>query len=353
MIKRMQIQLPSKRSSGFSLVEMLITLVVLGVISGAIASLLPLIGAYGDIERKQRQAVINSSIASAATNWAAAESALGALPAPYTGTGRTNAIVNTASAAVGDVSFMDMIRLNRVEPAAFNDDASAAQNVRVYQRLTGLTETVPLYRGSGPVSTLTYQLGVVYNTECALTGSACNPTPATGIPGASVVLTAANRQAWDVTGPDFSPIFFSNLSVQRARLDRTAEQVRKISNEMVRLFNLRRISAGPTATTNFYPDNLPTSNLSGAVPGTNMGCRDGWYDLSAGTVNILAQLALPQAEFGTTPWGGSIQYCRDYDPLGTNGANAEPHYGALRLRASVSLGLAPTGAAATDMVVTF
>lgn len=348
-----QIQMSrSVSQGGFSLIELLITVIVLGVLASALSAIFSTLGGLVEIERRESETAVNAGIASAMESWAASESVLGQLPAPYTGGGRTNAPVNPASAAATDLALMDLMRRQRIEPAAFADDASAFRNVRVYQRITGLTETSPLYRSTGPVATLTYQLGVIYSTNCAMTGSTCNPTAATGIPGSSVVLTAANRQTWAVTAPDFAPVFVSTLSTQRARLDQTAEQLRKISNELVRLFNLRRISAAPTATNNFYPLNTAFS-LAGGSPGVNMGCRDGWYDLSAANVNILAQIALPQAQFGTTPWGGAIHYCRDYDPLGTNGANAEPHYGALRIRASVSVGLAPTGAAGTDMVVTF
>lgn len=337
---------------GFSLIELLITVIVLGVLAGALSAIFSTLGGLVDIERQQSEASVNAGIASAMEAWAASESVLGELPVPYTGGGRTSAPVNPASAAAGDLALMDLMRRERIEPAAFSDDASAFRNVRVYQRITGLTETTPLYRSTGPVATLTYQLGVVYNTNCSFVGSACNPTAATGIPGSSAVLTAANRQTWAAVAPDFSPVFVSTLSLQRARLDQTAEQLRKISNELVRLFNLQRISAAPTATNNFYPANTAFS-AAGGNPVTNMGCRDGWYDLSAANVNILAQIALPQAQYGSTPWGGDIHYCRDYDPLGTNGANAEPHYGALRLRASVSAGLAPTGVIGTDLVITF
>jgi hypothetical protein len=202
------------------------------------------------------------------------------------------------------------------------------------------------------VATLTYQLGVIYTTGCAITGSTCNPNPGLGIPGQSPVLTAANRQTWDVTSTDLGAVFVSNLGLQRTRLDITGERLRKISNELVRYFNLMRVSASPTSKTNFYPS-TPLVNLSGANPATNMGCRDGWYNLDAANVTVLAQIGLPQAEYGVTPWNGRIQYCRDYDQLGTNGANAEPHYGALRIRASVSIGGAPTGVAANDLVITF
>jgi prepilin-type N-terminal cleavage/methylation domain-containing protein len=349
---RNPIRIGKSRSKGFTVVELLIAVVILGVMAKAIAALMPQMGALSTMEYNARQQSTNAAIASAMESWAASQSNLGDLPAPYTGAGLTSAPLNPASAAAPDLALMDLIRRNRVDPSSFVDDASAMRNVRVYRRLTGLTETFPIYRNTGPVATLTYQVGVIYTTACAFTGSTCNPNPGLGIPGQSPVLSAANRQTWDTVNPDVGAVFLSNLGVQRARLDLTAERMRKISNELVKFFNLMRISAAPTATTNFFPS-TPLVNLAGANPATNMGCRDGWYNLDDANVTVLAQLSLPQNEFGVTPWGGRIQYCRDYDPLGTNGANAEPHYGALRIRASVSLGLAPTGVAANDLVITF
>lgn len=340
------------KQGGFTIVELLIAVVILGVIATALAALFPMMGALGQMEYRERQKSTNASIAAAMEGWAASESALGDLPAPYTGGGLTSAPLDPASATDADVALMDLIRRGRVDPASFVDDASVPRNVRVYQRVTGLTETVPLFRSTGPAATLTYQLGVIYTTACARTGSTCNPNASLGIPGQSPVLTAANRQTWDVVDPDLGAVFVSNLGLQRSRLDMTAERMRKISNELVRYFNLMRISAAPTATTNFYPT-ATAVNLAGGNPATNMGCRDGWYNLDAANVDVLSKLALPQAQYGVTPWGGRIQYCRDYDPLGTNGANVEPHYGALRINGSVSLGAAPTGVAANDLIITF
>lgn len=338
--------------SGFTIPELLITVVILGIISQALSSLFPLLGGLSQIEYSDRQKVTNAAIGAAMESWAASQSPLGQLPVPYTGAGLTNAPLDPNSAAVTDLALMDLIRRSRVDPSSIVDDASAMHNVRVYQRLTGLTEAVPLFRSTGPSATLTYQLGVLYTTACGRTGGVCNPNAALGIPGQSPVLTLANRQTWDVTDPDLGAVYVSTLGLQRSRLDMTAERMRKIANELVRYFNLMRISAAPTATNNFYP--VATAvNLAGGNPASNMGCRDGWYSLDASNVDVLSKLALPQAEYGVTPWGGRIQYCRDYDPLGTNGANAEPHYGALRINGSVSLGQAPTGVLASDLVITF
>jgi len=345
----------SGRQAGFTLLEMLIVVVLIGVLGVLTSALFPMFTSYSEQNYRLEQKLINEKVGMGLTAWAASQSPQGQMPTPYTGNGYTSAIVNISSSAPADLALMDLIRRNGVDANQINKDGSASQNVRVFQLLPGITESFPLFPDSGPNATLTYQLGVIYSTTCSLSGSACNPSPSLGIPGASPVLTSANRSTWDVVAPDLSAAYISTLPLQRSKLAVTGSRLRRISNEMVKYFNLLRISAAPTATTNFYPvPNGPGApNLSGGAPAANMGCRDGWYNLGAANVNVLDQLALPKAELGVTAWGGAIQYCRDFDPLGTNGPNAEPHYGALRINGSVSNGLAPTGITANDLIITF
>jgi hypothetical protein len=74
------------------------------------------------------------------------------------------------------------------------------------------------------------------------------------------------------------------------------------------------------------------------------------------SVNVLAQLGLGALEYGVTAWGGTIQYCRDYDlidsPTNAN-ANAQPHYAALRINKSVSLGSIPDATAINNVFISF
>ncbi|ELL1256095.1 type II secretion system protein [Pseudomonas aeruginosa] len=342
------------KQAGFTILELLVTVVIIGILGSLTASMFPMFAAFNELNYRTGQKLTNEQIGQGMTAWAASESPVGDLPTPYTGSGYTSTVVNKGSTTATDMALMDLMRRNGVDAKQFNDDGTAPANVRVYQRLTGLTESFPLFPDSGPYATLTYQLGVIYSTACAKSGSTCNPSP-TGVPGSSPILTAANRSTWDVVSPDFSAAYISTLPLQRSKLAVTGSRMRRISNEMVKYFNLLRVSAAPTATTNFYP--APTGggapNLSGQSPAANMGCRDGWYTLGNANVNVLDQLALPKAELAVTAWGGAIQYCRDFDPLGTNGPNAEPHYGALRINGNVSTGSAPTGLTANDLIVTF
>src|SRR5690606_29625636 len=99
--------------------------------------------------------------------------------------------------------------------------------------------------------------------------------------------------------------------------------------------------------------NAGAPNLVRSVP--VMNCYDGWYSLDALNVNVLAQIGLDPTEFGVTAWGGTIEYCRDYEPSPEAGytANDAPHYAALRFNQNLSKALAPTNNASQNVIVTF
>ncbi|WP_455233533.1 PulJ/GspJ family protein [Geopseudomonas aromaticivorans] len=355
-------RLNRKSQGGVTLVELLISTVVIGILGSAVAAIFPLFSAMNTQEYSLRQKRINMDLGQSMEAWAASESLLGELPVPYVGGDYNSVPVNPASTTAADQRLMDLMRRRHVDPSEMTHDASPNKSARVYQRLTGISENTPLMGNSGPVAKLTYQLGVIYTTSCAqVSGGPCNPNGDLGSPnmaGYSDRLTAANRNTWDVNRdgefPDISPAFISTLPLQRAKLATTGERLRRVSTEMTRYFNLLKLNAAPTDATNFYPG----SGESGKAPGSNMGCRDGWYNLS--TSGILDLLALPAAEYGVTAWGGVVEYCRDFDPA-NGGANAEPHYGALRINASVSEGISPANslcasgspANTCSMIVTF
>jgi hypothetical protein len=54
-------------------------------------------------------------------------------------------------------------------------------------------------------------------------------------------------------------------------------------------------------------------------------------------------MGVSSTEFGTTAWGGAMEYCRDYEPDGTDTSNADtpPHYAAIRIHKNVSTGGSP------------
>lgn len=321
------------RARGFTLAELLIVVVIIGILLLLSA---PIVGEYVasmKANRREQAAQDNQAIASAMQQWARSNG--GRLPPPYSGAGYVSTIQNPSGSTPQEISFNAAMADLALPRNAVNDDGTTARNVRVYQRLTGITRDVPLYGRSGPAVILTYDLGVIYLTECALTGSSCNPNGATGRPGASPPLTGANRNTWTQVSPDTGARFVSTLPTEMDMLTATARRVDRVRDALLSYYRGKQLAAAPTDTTNWYPG----SALAGMSPAGNQGCRDGWYALDA--TAVLPLIGLSREEFGVTAWGGRIEYCADYDPLASKSPNAPPHAAALRFLASASSGGAP------------
>ena len=331
---------------GFSLVEVAIVVLMLGVMTIIIAPYVNRALAYISQAATTQQAANNQTIADVLIDYARTQTTLGQLPTPYSGNGYTSTVLAPTNTTLATELTQAGLGSNQV-----NDDATGAHNVRVYQLASALTQQVPLYFRSGPLVTLTYQVGAVYSTTCSLNGSACNPGTG-GIPGYSGALTSANATTWLPVPPDFGAQIFSTLSLQKSMLQTTASRADTTRDAFQNYFREQERMAAANDTTNWYPSPNGTGapNLSGSNPAANNGCYDGWYNLSDSTVNVLTQVGLDQARYGTTQWGGTVQYCRDYNPLGT-GANQIPHYGAIRFNVNVSAGIAPDSVNFSNNVV--
>lgn len=346
-------RLHTKQSqAGFTLIEIIIVVIVIGIISIILS---PVFNALTTSQRgayNEKQKLNNQLINTGLLNYARFSSLLGALPTPYTnGGGPTKAIYNSTDVTAAGVALTSALTQTGINPREINSDGYDSQRVRVYQLVSGLTQQVPLYFQSGPLTTLGYQYGAVYQTQCELADTTCNPTPATSVPGTSPAMTALNYASWTTTGTDSAPIFVSSLPLQKQMLAATAQRVDKVRDVLVGYLRAQQNQAAATDTTNWYPSE--STSLGGATPGTNQGCRDGWYSLATGLV-VLPTVGLAPSEFGSTAWGGVIQYCRDYDALGLKVPNAAPHYGAIRFHKNVSSGVAPDGVTtANNIVLTF
>lgn len=322
-----------RASRGFTLIELLVTLVLVAILFLAAA---PLVMDYVKSMRNEwrvKAAQDNQAITSAMTLWARNNG--GRLPAPYTGGGYTMTVQNPSPTTVAEISFNDALAGLELARNAINDDGSTARNVRVYQRVAGLTRAVPLYGRSGPAVTLTYDLGLVYLTECSFVGSSCNPNGATGRPGASPALTTTNLKTWTQVSPDVGARFASTLPAEMDMLATTARRIDRVRDALLSYYRGKQLAAAPTDSTNWYPG----SSLAGKSPAGNQGCRDGWYALDS--AQILPLIGLSREEFGVTAWGGRVEYCADYDPLSSKSPNAPPHAAALRFLASASSGSPP------------
>lgn len=344
-----------RKQRGFTLIELAVVMVVLGIVSSIMS---PIFGELISSNKRaydEKHKLNNQLIGAALQNFAANSTTNGRLPAAYTGGGYTSTIYDPASATVAGIALTNALRQNDINPAEINDDGTPTHNVRVYQVVQGLTQTMPLFFTSGPQVTLTYDYGAIYLSNCALATAACNPTAATGVPGSSVAMTAGNYTAWTVAGTDAQPFFVSSLPIQKQMLATTVSRLDRVRDAFLSFLRANQATAAGGDNTNWYPNDAGASSagaLSGNAPAGNQQCRDGWYGLVT-YPSILGVIGLSTGEYGSTAWGGEIEYCRDYDPTGTKTPDAPPHYAAIRINSNVTAGGAPSATPGNNVVLTF
>lgn len=332
-------------SKGFTLLELLVTIVLIGIMAQIIFGLLPLIDFNQARAYEEGAFEKNRSVALGILKYA--NETTGRLPAPYFGVvssvNYASAPVNPTATDAASTGIRNNIQALGVPSTQIFHDGTFAKNVRVYQRVQGLTINLPIRGVTGDTVTVTYDVGVVYQTQCAQ-AQPCNAGVAgTSVPGASPLVNLANYNAWTTVLPDSQDYFFSTLDYQKRLLDLTMDNVSLLIRRIQNDYAYRSITSAPNDVTNFYlqPTGTGAPNLSGTTNSlTNEGCYDGWYNLSAANVNILERYGLNKSTYGTTAWGGRIEYCRDYDPI-NSGKNALPHSAAIRFNRNVTSGPAP------------
>lgn len=342
-----------KRQSGFTLVELLITTMVIGFI-GIIVS--DSIGALASARQRHYnvdQMMKNQQLGDAMLRHAREQSALGTLPAPHTD---APSDLNLALLDPSDTTLAEYLSV-AAPSVEINGDGTAADNVRVYQRLNNISINVPLRKTHGALVNLRYDIGAIHLSNCPRDDSTCNRLTTNGGgdmigPGDYVHLDALNYSNYSVTDDDLGLYMFSTLDLQKHKLAGLVAKLDEIAASLAKHKNDLDVAGTYSGDNNFLsPTGASPPNLSGANPTTNEGCHDGWYQLNAANVNVLAQLAFDASIYGVTEWGGRIEYCRDYDPAatGTGSADTAPHYAALRIHTNVSLGSHPDGS--SDVVI--
>lgn len=340
---------------GSILIELLIGVLVFGLLSAALTPVMRSIITMNDRAYDERNRLNNVLIGSALMS-VAATSYYGRLPAPVSTGSQINAIYDPGNISPSGLALTAALIQAGLNINEINDDGKSSSNLRVYQAVSPDPLVTPLYFQNGPLIQLRYDVGAIYLTKCAKTNSNCNPNPLTGIPGDSQAMTTSNYATWQSSGSDGPAFYVSSLPIQKMMLSNTVQRLERIRESMLGYLRAQQLTASGSDTTNWYPNQngLPEQgNRSGANPLLNQGCRDGWYRLDDGSSQILPILGLSVMEFGKTAWGGSIEYCRDYDPTGTQIANTPPHYAALRIFSDVSTGQPPHTLPGNNVVLTF
>lgn len=348
---------PLRQQGGFTLLEIIFAVFILGLMSLALGPSFRSFITAKEQQYKVEQTSINSKIAAAMLQFAEqgpanAGYAIGSLTPPCNNS--TNkiffAIYNSSLCGL-TTNLQPYLQQQGVPMEKVNNDGTANQNVRVYQRLSSLSQNSYLFYQSGPQVYLNYDYGVVYLTNCGAaqacnTGASSSTPPASSWPGeagsGAVKLTTTNVTTWTPGIRDVGAAYVSTLPLQKKFLQTTADQIDRLRTSFINFFAAQQ-AATPAATTNFYPQPTDVARrLPANDPTLNQGCREGWYPLDDPTMDILAQIGMGGGiEYGRTAWGASIEYCRDYDPTYTSGYGVAPHFAALRINRSVSLSLPP------------
>lgn len=328
-----------KNARGFTLIEMLITIVLIGIVSIIVSPLLNEMTSSQVASYRAYQQTMNRRITDAFLTYARTSSATGALPLPASNGTDTFSVPTDTSASS---TLNTILQMAGVPGTEVNDDGRAAHNVRSYQVVQNLTQTMPFDVQSGPQVNLLYQYGVVYSTVCPKSDTSCNKSP---VGGGSPVLNGSNYGSWQPSAPDFGMVSISTLPVQLEMLAKTKTATFKVREAIVAYFKQQQ-AAAPSSTTNFYPNNGSSAVASAS---SNQGCWYPWINLASTTV--LNTVGLSPSEYGNTAWGGRLEYCRDYDSAGSSSPDAAPHYGALRLHRDISGAFAPDPSIASKNVV--
>ena len=327
---------------GFTLLELLGSVIIMAILFGVINAGIAQLTADRERAYQELAFEINRSVGLGILKYANETDSR--LPAPFSGTSGGEsyvlAPVDPLSTAVADVELRNAIQSFGIIAQQANDDVSVSKNVRVYQRVQGLTRAIPVRGVSGDTALITYDAGVIYQTQCPRSES-CNGID-DFIPGLSPLFSSTNISTWSPVFPDSQPFFISTLDNQRQMLELTMDKIAILIRKVQGDYAHKSINSAPNDITNFYmaPNNSGAPNLSIASGVGNEGCYDGWYSLSASNVNVLDRYGLNRSAYGKTLWGGDIQYCRDYDPS-NSGKNAIPHSAAIRFHRSVTTAAAP------------
>lgn len=314
--------------SGFTLFEILLAVVIMGIIAGVTSSISKVAFVSKRSDYLETQKKINNNIAQALITYAYETSASCTLPTPFT-TGEYAAGVCDPT----NTALIETIKSFGVVESEVNDDGSHSNLERAYA-VADLSITAPFFGSVGPVVTLNYQILTLYTSKCGKDDASCDST--------------ANDNG------GFTKVTYSTLPQVREKKRQTVEALLTFRDAFVAQRDVKLLSATPGDTSNFFfnPTTIGFTDLSGQDPALNENCYSGWYSayLEVGGISIPEAVGLNRDDVGLTPFDALVEYCPDYDSLSA-GEDTAPHYAALRINVNISTNNDPDGT--NDIIITF
>lgn len=323
------------------MVELLISVVILGVMSVAVAMNFASLNSMFRFGQEERQYAISYNVANALIDHARSEGK-GRLPDPVNFSGYRSAVTNTS---INNNPMIDYLIANNVAPELALHDGSASQRVRVYQKFTRTTN-IPVEGFGGQTVQIQFDVGAVYHTNCML-GTACMTSGSR--PGDSANFQESTFNSWATSGEDGAAVTFSTQHIQASLWRRTHDRLMEARNALADLKTSRMFQADADSvlTENFNP--VPSSHSENSSRTDN--CWHGWLRLDTAT-SVLQQVGLSPQLYGLTPWGGQIQYCANYDPS-NSGRTTPPYNAALRVHRNVTSGTTPNNTSSNNVYYIF
>ncbi|RZD19631.1 prepilin-type N-terminal cleavage/methylation domain-containing protein [Pseudoalteromonas sp. MEBiC 03485] len=319
-----------RQSHGFSLIEVLVAITILAIAASASSGLINQIAGFYKIERDLENDTELRAIADAHVKYASVHNS-GAILSAFTEGDCYSCAIDTTNAAL--VNYVES-RTQRTAKIS-NYDSSSVKNVRGLM-LDATTYQASLNLPSAINLILEYRAAVVVQTNCPKS-STCDTDESWKTP-------AYTQTGWVPNSTIEKAVPFNNLEILQGLASSSVERVILVQQKIREYKHELVLANNADVNINFLPVSThpSTPDYTGSDPTVNGGCINGWYDLGSANVNVLSIVGL-EASYGLTLFGGSIEYCADFDLTAVDASTADtaPHVGALRINRFISRGASP------------
>lgn len=322
------------KQSGLTLVELLVSVIILGVLMVIIGPLFSNALTFMDAAKRSEVQLNNQKLASGMLSYARNKD--GKLPPQRSDFSLYD---EEATAGSGYDLFLELSGAG-VAPNQINTTGFGVNAKKMYQLAGPIPFKQPVYFSSGDLVTLYYEVGVIYQTNCPAKEACANSTAPWSNGGADK-LVVNNIVGWKVNGGDYAPVMFNTLAEQKSMLRTTIGRINRLSDRISSSYYAKARATEQSGVNHFAGSNGSADPAS--------GCWSGWDRLISSST--LATIGLNREEYGKTAWGGRVEYCRDYKPGGL--AGQPPFYAALRINKDLKVGSHPSTTNSNNVIFTF